>query len=46
MRGLAQQGLCIVERVPPTTAPNGDNERYLRTKQQVLGHLLYLGDPA
>ena len=40
--GLAQYGLDIAERVPLITVPIGENERYLRTKQQVLGHALGL----
>jgi 3,4-dihydroxy 2-butanone 4-phosphate synthase/GTP cyclohydrolase II len=38
--GLADFGLVIVERVPLVIAPTCENEQYLRTKQQVLGHLL------
>jgi 3,4-dihydroxy 2-butanone 4-phosphate synthase/GTP cyclohydrolase II len=44
--GLAQHGLSIVERVPLTAAPNSENERYLLTKQRVLGHLLDLDETA
>ena len=38
--GLDGYGLEIVERVPLLTTPNAENIRYLRTKQQRLGHLL------
>jgi GTP cyclohydrolase II len=44
--GLAHHGLAVVERVPLTTVPNGENEGYLRTKQQQLGHALGLREPA
>ncbi|MBI4321666.1 MAG: bifunctional 3,4-dihydroxy-2-butanone-4-phosphate synthase/GTP cyclohydrolase II [Chloroflexi bacterium] len=35
-------GLSVVERVPLIIRPNAKNERYLRTKQVKLGHLLAL----
>jgi 3,4-dihydroxy 2-butanone 4-phosphate synthase/GTP cyclohydrolase II len=38
--GLEGYGLEIVERVPLQSVPNPENLRYLRTKQQRLGHLL------
>jgi len=38
--GLDCYGLEIVERVPLETVPNPENIRYLRTKQQRMGHLL------
>ncbi len=38
--GLDGYGLDIVERVPLQTLPNPENIRYLRTKQQRMGHLL------
>jgi 3,4-dihydroxy 2-butanone 4-phosphate synthase/GTP cyclohydrolase II len=38
--GLEGYGLEIVERVPLQTVPNPENIRYLRTKQQRMGHLL------
>ncbi|MEW6152530.1 MAG: bifunctional 3,4-dihydroxy-2-butanone-4-phosphate synthase/GTP cyclohydrolase II [Actinomycetota bacterium] len=38
--GLDGFGLEIVERVPLLTTPNAENIRYLRTKQDRLGHLL------
>ena len=38
--GLEGYGLEIVERVPLHVLPNAENIRYLRTKQEKLGHLL------
>jgi 3,4-dihydroxy 2-butanone 4-phosphate synthase/GTP cyclohydrolase II len=38
--GLEGYGLEIIERVPLQTVPNPENIRYLRTKQQRMGHLL------
>ncbi|MDQ3643287.1 MAG: bifunctional 3,4-dihydroxy-2-butanone-4-phosphate synthase/GTP cyclohydrolase II [Actinomycetota bacterium] len=38
--GLDGYGLEIVERVPLESVPNAENIRYLRTKQQRMGHLL------
>ena len=38
--GLDGYGLQIVERVPLQSLPNPENLRYLRTKQQRMGHLL------
>src|SRR3954464_8594565 len=38
--GLDGYGLQIVERVPLQSVPNPENIRYLRTKQQRMGHLL------
>jgi 3,4-dihydroxy 2-butanone 4-phosphate synthase/GTP cyclohydrolase II len=38
--GLEGFGLEIVERVPLQSVPTAENIRYLRTKQQRLGHLL------
>ncbi len=38
--GLEGFGLDIVERVPLQSVPTAENLRYLRTKQQRLGHLL------
>ncbi len=38
--GLAGFGLEITERVPLQTVPNPENIRYLRTKQQRMGHFL------
>jgi 3,4-dihydroxy 2-butanone 4-phosphate synthase/GTP cyclohydrolase II len=42
--GLEGYGLEIVERVPLHVLPNAENIRYLRTKQDKMGHLLGLGD--
>jgi 3,4-dihydroxy 2-butanone 4-phosphate synthase/GTP cyclohydrolase II len=38
--GLDGYGLHIVERVPLQSVPNPENIRYLRTKQERMGHLL------
>jgi 3,4-dihydroxy 2-butanone 4-phosphate synthase/GTP cyclohydrolase II len=40
--GLVAHGIDVVERVPLLIAPNPDNARYLRSKQDRLGHLLGL----
>lgn len=40
--GLEAYGLEIVEDVPIETTPNPYNERYLRTKQERMGHALHL----
>jgi 3,4-dihydroxy 2-butanone 4-phosphate synthase/GTP cyclohydrolase II len=42
--GLDGYGLEIVERVPLHVLPNHENIRYLRTKQQKLGHLLEIDE--
>jgi len=38
--GLGGYGLEIVERVPIVIKPNPDNARYLRSKQDRMGHIL------
>jgi 3,4-dihydroxy 2-butanone 4-phosphate synthase/GTP cyclohydrolase II len=40
--GLDGYGLAVVERVPLNTVPTPENEAYLRTKQERMGHLLDL----
>jgi len=42
--GLEGYGLEIVERVPLSVLPNAENIRYLRTKQEKMGHLLEIED--
>ncbi len=42
---MAGYGLEIVERLPLETVPNAENERYLKTKAEKLGHLLTLQRP-
>jgi 3,4-dihydroxy 2-butanone 4-phosphate synthase/GTP cyclohydrolase II len=37
--GLEGYGLSVVERVPLTTVPTPENEAYLRTKRDRMGHL-------
>lgn len=39
--GLAGYGLEIVERIPLITSPTEENSRYLKTKEQKLGHYLF-----
>jgi 3,4-dihydroxy 2-butanone 4-phosphate synthase/GTP cyclohydrolase II len=36
--------LKITEQLPLTTKPNEHNRRYLRTKQEKMGHLLHVPD--
>ncbi len=38
--GLEGHGLTVVERVPIPVCVNPENKRYLRTKQEKMGHLL------
>ena len=38
--GLEGFGLDIIERVPSVVAPNPENLRYLRTKQERMGHII------
>ncbi|HTX17312.1 MAG TPA: bifunctional 3,4-dihydroxy-2-butanone-4-phosphate synthase/GTP cyclohydrolase II [Bacteroidota bacterium] len=40
--GLDAYGLTIVERVPLEIAANTNNERYLKTKRDKLGHLILI----
>ena len=41
--GLGGYGLKVVERVPLHTVPTPENEAYLRTKAERMGHLMNLG---
>jgi 3,4-dihydroxy 2-butanone 4-phosphate synthase/GTP cyclohydrolase II len=40
--GLSGHGLEIVERIPIVVLPNERNKKYLKTKQEKLGHLIHL----
>lgn len=40
--GLKGHGLEVVERVPIEIHPNENNEKYLKTKQEKLGHLFMI----
>ena len=40
--GLEAYGLEITEIVPIETTPNKYNERYLKTKQNRMGHKLHI----
>lgn len=40
--GLKGHGLEVVERVPIEIHPNADNEKYLKTKQEKMGHLFMI----
>jgi 3,4-dihydroxy 2-butanone 4-phosphate synthase / GTP cyclohydrolase II len=42
IKGLDGHGLEVVERVPIQIAHNPNNEQYLKTKKQKLGHMLNL----
>jgi 3,4-dihydroxy 2-butanone 4-phosphate synthase/GTP cyclohydrolase II len=42
--GLEGYGLSIVDRLPLKITPNIENIRYLRTKQEKLGHLLEIDE--
>jgi 3,4-dihydroxy 2-butanone 4-phosphate synthase / GTP cyclohydrolase II len=44
--GIEGYGLSIIDRVPLPTPVTDDNQRYLRTKVEKLGHLLDLDPPA
>ncbi|MDO9508047.1 MAG: bifunctional 3,4-dihydroxy-2-butanone-4-phosphate synthase/GTP cyclohydrolase II [Thermovirgaceae bacterium] len=42
--GLEGYGLEVVARVPLVISPNSFNEKYLKTKEHKLGHMLHLKD--
>ncbi len=42
--GLVSYGMEVVERVPIEITPEPENERYLRTKRDKMGHLLQMDD--
>lgn len=44
--GLEGFGLELLEQVPLIVEPNGENQRYLRTKQEKMGHTLNLAGDA
>ncbi|MBM7564435.1 bifunctional 3,4-dihydroxy-2-butanone-4-phosphate synthase/GTP cyclohydrolase II [Paenibacillus sacheonensis] len=44
IRGLEGYGLEVVERVPIQMTSNADNDQYLHTKKDKLGHLLKFDD--
>ena len=44
IKGLEGYGLEVVERMPILIHSNKDNEAYLHTKQNKLGHMLKLND--
>lgn len=43
IKGLEKYGLEIVERIPLQISPTKDNEKYLRTKKEKLGHMIDIG---
>ena len=44
MTGIEGFGLSVVEQVPIEVSPNAENERYLETKREKLGHQLHHQD--
>ncbi len=44
LTGIDGFGLTVVEQVPIEVAPNAENQRYLRTKRDKLGHRLHHQD--
>src|SRR5512147_2558994 len=39
IRGLEEQGIEVVERVPLVVKPSAISEKYLKTKKEKMGHL-------
>ena len=44
MTGIEGFGLSVVEQVPIEVSPNAENQRYLETKREKLGHQLHPQD--
>ena len=44
MTGIEGFGLSVVEQVPIEVSPNAENQRYLETKREKLGHQLHHQD--
>jgi len=40
LSSLKKDGIDVIERVPLQIEPSEDNKRYLRTKKDIMGHLL------
>lgn len=40
LSSLRKDGIDVLERIPLQITPSKDNRRYLRTKKDILGHLL------
>ncbi len=40
IKGLRNEGITIVRRIPLVVKPNSHNKMYLKTKRKKMGHLL------